>query len=89
MLERYSNYENASAYFRDYALLDDALGDVNVPTTIITAKDDPIIPADDFYNLKLNSLTDLIIHRYGGHNGFLEGLSGRTWYERKMLEIFN
>jgi len=43
---------------------------------------------DDFYHLNLNSLTDLIIHRHGGHNGFLETLSGRAWYEKKMLELF-
>jgi predicted alpha/beta-fold hydrolase len=37
----------------------------------------------------LNSLTNLIIHRYGGHNGFLETISGRAWYEQKMIEIFD
>lgn len=89
MLKRYSDYENASVYFSNYAVLNAALADVPVSTTIITAKDDPIIPVEDFYNLKLNSLTELIIHRYGGHNGFLESLSGRAWYERKMIEIFN
>jgi uncharacterized protein len=89
MIERYSDYESASAYFRDYAVLNDVLTDVSVPTTIVTAQDDPIIPVEDFYHLKLNSLTNLIVHRYGGHNGFLESLSGRTWYERKMIEIFN
>jgi predicted alpha/beta-fold hydrolase len=89
MLKRYSDYENASLYFRDYAVLNDALADINVPTTIITAQDDPIIPIEDFYDLKLNSLADLIVHRYGGHNGFLENISGRVWYERKMLEIYN
>jgi len=89
MIDRYSDYENARAYFRDYAVLDDALVDVPVPTTIVTAKDDPIIPVDDFYHLKLNFLTDLIIHRYGGHNGFIESISGRAWYERKMIEVFN
>jgi hypothetical protein len=89
MIERYSDYENASVYFSRYALLNDALGDIPVPTTIIAAKDDPIIPVDDFYDLKTNSLTDLIIHRYGGHNGFLETLSGRAWYEMKLMEIFN
>jgi len=89
MLERYSDYENASVYFSNYAVLNDALADVPVPTTIITAKDDPIIPVDDFYDLKLNSLSELIIHRYGGHNGFLENISGRVWYERKMVEVFN
>ena len=89
MIERYSDYDSASDYFSHYAVLNDALIDNNVPTTIVTAKDDPIIPADDFYDLKLNSLADLIVHRYGGHNGFLESLSGRAWYEKKMLETFN
>jgi predicted alpha/beta-fold hydrolase len=88
MLERYSVYKSASDYFSHYAVLNDALNAINVPTTIITAQDDPIIPVEDFYDLKLNSQADLIIHRYGGHNGFLESLSGRAWYERKMLEIF-
>jgi predicted alpha/beta-fold hydrolase len=88
MIERYSDYENASDYFSHYAVLDNALADINVPTTIISAQDDPIIPVDDFYDLKTNSLTDLILHRYGGHNGFLETLSGRAWYEKKMIEIF-
>jgi hypothetical protein len=88
MIERYSAYGSASDYFRGYAVLDDALVNVDVPTTIITAQDDPIIPVEDFYRLKLSSQIDLIIHHYGGHNGFLESLSGKTWYERKMLEIF-
>ena len=88
MLERYSDYESASVYFNKYAVLNEALVDVPVPLTIVTSKDDPIIPVDDFYDLKLNSQTELIIHRYGGHNGFLEALSGKAWYEQKMLEIF-
>ena len=88
MIKRYSNYKSAPDYFSHYAVLNNALSDVNVPTTIVTAKDDPIIPLDDFYNLKLNSLTELIVHHYGGHNGFLENLSGKAWYEMKMLEIF-
>jgi uncharacterized protein len=89
MLERFSDYDNASIYFSHYAVLNDALANVPVPITIITAKDDPIIPVEDFYDLKLNSLANLIIHRYGGHNGFLETISGRAWYEHKMMEIFN
>ena len=89
MIERYSDYESAPDYFSHYAVLNDALADINVPTMIITAEDDPIIPVDDFYTLKLNSMANLIIHGYGGHNGFLETISGRAWYERKMIEVFN
>ena len=85
LLKRYSDYNSSADYFRKYAVLDDALADLTVPLTIITAQDDPIIPVEDFYNLKPHPSTKLIIHPHGGHNGFLETLSGRAWYERHML----
>jgi len=88
MIARYSDYKSATDYFRNYAVLEDALANINIPTTIVTAQDDPIIPVDDFYGLELNSMVELIIHHYGGHNGFLETLSGKAWYEQKMLELF-
>lgn len=84
MLRRYSEYESSADYFRHYAVLGNSLAQLAVPVTIITAQDDPIIPVEDFHNLKLAPTTELIIHRHGGHNGFLETLSGRAWYETKM-----
>ena len=89
LIRRYSEYESSSDYFRHYAVTGDALANLSVPTTIITAQDDPIIPVADFYDLKLSLSTNLVVHPYGGHNGFLETLSGRAWYERKIVEIWN
>jgi len=86
MIRRYSEYETASEYFRDYAILGDALAELTVPVTIVTSKDDPIIPVADFYDLKLHPSTELVIHPYGGHNGFLETLSGRVWYQKLIME---
>ena len=86
LIRRYSEYEDASDYFRHYAVQGDALANLNVPTTIVTAQDDPIIPVEDFYDLKLSPSTNLIVHPYGGHNGFLETLSGRAWYEKKLID---
>ena len=86
MIQRYSEYESSSDYFRHYSVLGNALADLTVPATIITAQDDPIIPVEDFYDLKLHPSTELIVHRYGGHNGFLETLSGRAWYEQQILD---
>jgi predicted alpha/beta-fold hydrolase len=54
--------------------------------TIITAQDDPIIPVEDFYELKLQPSTELLIQPYGGHNGFLESVSGKVWYEKKIKD---
>jgi len=86
MIQRYSDYKSSSDYFRHYAVMGDALADLTVPVTIITAQDDPIIPVEDFYDLKLHPSTELVIHRYGGHNGFLQTLSGRTWYQEKIMD---
>ena len=80
MVQRYTNFESSTDYFREYTLLRAALEHLTVPVTIVTAQDDPIIPVADFYDLKLPPTSELIVHRYGGHNGFLESLSGRAWY---------
>jgi hypothetical protein len=89
LLPIYSPFENPEDYFRTYTLTGKALKDIGVATTIITSKDDPIIPAKDFYELKLNSLTSLIIHNYGGHNGFITSYRLNAWYEKAMEKIFS
>ena len=89
MIETYSDFESSSDYFKEYSILLDTIEDLPVQTTILTAADDPIIPVDDFYQLKLNSLTRLIIHNYGGHNGFIDGFSFKSWYEQKLADWFD
>lgn len=89
LLARYSPYENARAYFKGYTLLDGDLRGITVPTTVITAADDPIIPVEDFYGLDTSACTRLIIQPYGGHNGFLESWRLNGWYERVMAEMFD
>ncbi len=81
-------YGDIEEYFDAYTLTDGALEGVPVPMTIITSRDDPAIPVDDFYPLKLASHHHLVIHSYGGHNGFLYGISAPTWYEQEMERIF-
>ncbi len=89
MLDQYSDFNSASEYFKAYSILYDSIDDLSVPTTIITAADDPIIPVEDFYKLKLNHLTNLIIHTYGGHNGFIDGFFMKSWYEQKLANLFD
>ena len=89
MLEQYSDYDSATAYFKAYSILDDAIDGLPVPTIIITAADDPIIPVEDFYDLRLNHRTELIIHAHGGHNGFIDGFFLKSWYEQKLADWFD
>jgi predicted alpha/beta-fold hydrolase len=89
LIKQYSSYESAQQYFQAYSIKNDALMTIPVATTIITAEDDPIIPVGDFRGLELNHLTKLVIHQHGGHNGFIENFRLNTWYERKMVAIFD
>lgn len=89
LLERYSNYGDTLEYLNGYRVTGDYLMDVPVPTTLIVSEDDPIIPVDDFHRLALNEITELIIHKYGGHNGFINSVPFSCWYEKKAFELFS
>jgi uncharacterized protein len=89
LLQKHSNFNSASEYFKAYSILKGAINELPVPATIITAKDDPIIPVEDFYQLELNHRTNLIIHDFGGHNGFINGFFLKSWYEQKLTNMFN
>lgn len=86
LLRRYSTYPNAAAYFKGYTLGDRDLEDLSIPAAIITSADDPVIPVEDFYHLSVKRNLNLMIHRYGGHNGFISNWRGRTWYEKYLVE---
>lgn len=87
VLERYSGYGEIEGYFSGYDLTGKALKELSIPTTLITAEDDPIIPVDDFHGLHLTPSTHLIVHRFGGHNGFIETIPFQCWYEAHIHRI--
>ena len=89
LLEKYSDFPTAQAYFDAYAVRGPAIAEVHTPTTIVTAEDDPIIPIKDFYDLKLNEYIRLIIHPHGGHNGFIAGFNLQSWYENMIIRRFD
>ena len=89
LLAEYSDYASSAEYFKAYSVLNDAIKNISVPTTIIAAADDPIIPIEDFENLEINDLTNLVIQPYGGHNGFLTNRSLESWYERQLVQLFD
>ncbi len=89
LLKQFSDFKSAEEYFNEYALLNDALRELPVETTIITASDDPIIPVEDFYQLELNELTRLSIQAFGGHNGFIGGIFLKSWYDDVLADRFD
>ncbi len=89
LLSDYSRYDSAREYFNAYTLVGEALHDIAVPTTLLTAEDDPIIGVEEFTRLRLNAHTSLAIQPYGGHNGFISGFSLNSWYEKPLADLFD
>ena len=88
LLAAYGSYGSAEEYFNAYAFPGGDFKKLEIPTTVITSEDDPIIPVEDFYSLPANDAVRLMIQPYGGHNGFLENRHLNGWYERVMADTF-
>ncbi len=89
LLAHHSKYPSAAAYFADYTLTGSALSGMTTPATLLTAADDPIVPPGDFRDLRLGAAGEVVIQRHGGHNGFLEGFSLQSRYERDIAALFD
>ncbi len=89
LIERYSSFNTTDEYFSSYSIRNETINGIGIPATIISSEDDPVIPVYDFYSLNIKAPVNLVIHRYGGHNGFIEDFALNCWYEKKMLQLFD
>ena len=84
---RYSGYPDLMSYLAGYAIVGPVLATLAVPSRIIAALDDPIIPAADLARLALTPALRITTTPRGGHCGFLEGLAGESWADRKIAAL--
>jgi uncharacterized protein len=82
LVRRFTDFASLEDYLDGYAIVGSRLAGLSVPSTIISALDDPIIPARDLERLAPNDALRVIVTRRGGHCGFLDRLGACTWAER-------
>jgi predicted alpha/beta-fold hydrolase len=85
LIRRFTEFPSLDDYLNGYSITEDRLAQLDVPATIITSLDDPIIPAHSLERLARPSCLQLTVTRFGGHCGFLERLSGPSWVERRIV----
>jgi predicted alpha/beta-fold hydrolase len=83
-------YSNAADYYYRASALR-VVDQIRVPTLILAAKDDPIIPISSFRNPRIvgNPFITLVTPEHGGHCGFVSQNSGdeRFWAEPRIVEF--
>ncbi len=82
---QYTEFPSLAAYLQGYALVYGCLDQLQVPCRLITALDDPIIPAQDLLRLRATPQLRVTPTPQGGHCGFLETLNGRGWVDGEVL----
>ena len=85
LIRRFTEFPSLDDYLNGYSITEGRLARLEVPATIITALDDPIIPAHSLERLARPSCLQLTVTRFGGHCGFLERLAGPSWVERRIV----
>lgn len=86
LVERHTDFGTLEAYLDGYSIAGERLATLAVPTSILTAADDPIIPVEDFHALTLPPTAELDIAPGGGHCGFIRDLSLKSWTEDYIAE---
>ncbi len=87
LVRQSDQHATVEEYFEKYSVKGDALSNLSVPTTVITALDDAVIPVVDFYGLAPHPLLDVRIERYGGHVGWIDIFPFRHCLPEMMMEI--
>jgi len=84
-------FRSASDYYHRASAMR-VIDRIRIPALIITAEDDPFVPAEPFHDPKVtgNPHIDLHVLKHGGHCGFIGERSGEDdgyWAEKKILDF--
>ncbi len=81
-------YPDARTYFDHYATTPAMMAELTSPVTMLTAADDPIIPAADFEPFRgVSPWLEVNVQPYGGHVGFIDIFPFRYWVRDALRQI--
>ena len=82
---RYTEYDDLATYLRGYAITGDYLAQLSVPSLMLLADDDPVIPIAGVADLRASPALSMYRTQHGGHCGFIEDYSLSSWLDDFLL----
>ncbi len=89
MVLRHTDFKTLQQYLDGYSVAGDALLAMQIPATILTARDDPVIPVNAFERLQVPANVELDIADHGGHCGFIRGYGMTSFSDDYIAARFN
>ncbi len=87
LVSEHTGFPSLDEYLDGYAITGERLAHLAVPSTIIAALDDPIIPPADLPRLAAPEALRIVLTPHGGHCGFFESLTAASWADRRVATI--
>jgi len=84
----YTGFPDLESYLRGYAVTGDRLASLVVPTEILLADDDPVIPVSDAARVAHAPSLTVRRSRYGGHCGFIADYRLASWLDEYVARVF-
>ncbi|WP_426286227.1 YheT family hydrolase [Luteibacter sp. E-22] len=86
---RHTDFGSLEAYLDGYSVAGERLMDLHLPATILTSRDDPVIPVGAFDQLRVPPNIELDIATYGGHCGFIRDFSMTSFTDDYIAARFD
>jgi len=88
LVHHHTGFSSLDQYLEGYSIAGSYLDGLSVPCLVVSARDDPIIPARDIQSLPAIPALTIELTDHGGHCGFLENWRLASWIERRMIADF-
>jgi len=89
MVMRHTDFKSLQQYLDGYSVAGDIMQAMQIPATILTSRDDPVIPVGAFEKLELPANIELDIAEYGGHCGFIRNYGMTSFTDDYIAARFN
>lgn len=85
-VDRYTDFPDLDSYLNGYALTGEFLSGLAIPSTMLLASDDPVIPVSGLDRIARPACLTIERSEFGGHCGFVSSYRLEGWLDGFILE---
>jgi predicted alpha/beta-fold hydrolase len=86
-VRHYTGFPDLNTYLEGYALTGRRLAGLDVPSHLLLAEDDPVIPSRGLERVAVTAALRVQRSRFGGHCGFIADYRLTSWLDDYLAEI--
>lgn len=88
-VREHTDYDTVDEYYHDYTITSEILKQIDRPTWLVAAADDPVVAVEPVRALKPTDQLQIEISDHGGHCAFIDSYSLSTYLTPYSTALFN